>query len=236
MSENTPYKYLDFHVWGDYALFSNPITSLSGELCSYQVPTFSALRGITESIYWKPTISWRPVSVRIMNPFRFEARSRKLPNYYGPGCDLGYRTYLKDVSYQVRVALNWSLDENYKEDRNFAKHMESARRWTERGGRMPIVLGTSDCTGYVEPCTFGSGAGYYDGIDMSMGLMFHSHTYPNQAYNKATTKKLTTNMWNCDMNNGIITFPDPKDCPIHRVLHDAKPIWVKPKQIETQTE
>ena len=204
MSENTPYKYLDFHVWGDYALFSNPITSLSGELCSYQVPTFSALRGITESIYWKPTISWRPVSVRIMNPIRFEARSRKLPNYYGPGCDLGYRTYLKDVSYQVRVALNWSLDENYKEDR--------------------------------KPCTFGSGAGYYDGIDMSMGLMFHSHTYPNQAYNKATTKKLTTNMWNCDMNNGIITFPDPKDCPIHRVLHDAKPIWVKPKQIETQTE
>ena len=101
---------------------------------------------------------------------------------------------------------------------------------------MPIVLGTSDCTGYVEPCTFGSGAGYYDGIDMSMGLMFHSHTYPNQAYNKATTKKLTTNMWNCDMNNGIITFPDPKNCPIHRVLHDAKPIWVKPKQIETQTE
>lgn len=92
MSENTPYKYLDFHVWGDYALFSNPITSLSGELCSYQVPTFSALRGITESIYWKPTISWRPVSVRIMNPIRFEARSRKLPNYYGPGCDLGYRT------------------------------------------------------------------------------------------------------------------------------------------------
>ena len=111
MSENTPYKYLDFHVWGDYALFSNPITSLSGELCSYQVPTFSALRGITESIYWKPTISWRPISVRIMNPIRFEARSRKLPNYYGPGCDLGYRTYLKDVSYQVRVALNWSLDE-----------------------------------------------------------------------------------------------------------------------------
>ena len=234
MSTNTPYEALDFHVWGDYALFTDPMTSLSGELCSYQIPTFSALRGIAESIYWKPTISWRPVAVRIMNPIRFEARAKKLPNFYTTGCDLGYRTYLRNVSYQVRVALEWSNDTRYEEDRNFAKHINSARRWLKRGGRMPIVLGTSDCMGFVEPCDFESHAGYYDDIDMSMGIMFHSHTYANQAYNKETTGKLTTNMWACDMHNGIVTFPEAKDCPIHRILHDAKPIWVNPSHLPDQ--
>ena len=47
-----------YRLWGKFAMFTDPITRLGGEKCSYQVPTYQALKGITESIYWKPTLVW----------------------------------------------------------------------------------------------------------------------------------------------------------------------------------
>jgi CRISPR-associated protein Cas5d len=49
---------VEFVVYGKYALFSDPITRVGGEKFSYQVPTYQALKGILESIYWKPTLIW----------------------------------------------------------------------------------------------------------------------------------------------------------------------------------
>ena len=45
-----------FEVFGDYALFSDPVMRVGGEKASYQIPTYEALKGILHSIYWKPTI------------------------------------------------------------------------------------------------------------------------------------------------------------------------------------
>ena len=45
-----------FRVWGNEALFTDPLTKVGGEKFSYPVPTYQALKGITESIYWKPTL------------------------------------------------------------------------------------------------------------------------------------------------------------------------------------
>ena len=42
---------VEFQVTGDYALFSDPIMRLGGEKCSYQVPTYEALKGILSSVY-----------------------------------------------------------------------------------------------------------------------------------------------------------------------------------------
>ena len=50
---------VEFEVFGDYALFSDPLMRLGGEKCSYQVPTYEALKGILSSVYWKPTFIWR---------------------------------------------------------------------------------------------------------------------------------------------------------------------------------
>lgn len=35
---------VEFEVFGDYALFSDPLMRLGGEKCSYQVPTYEALK------------------------------------------------------------------------------------------------------------------------------------------------------------------------------------------------
>ena len=46
------------------------ILRLGGEKCSYQVPTYEALKGILSSVYWKPTFIWRILDVRVMNPIQ----------------------------------------------------------------------------------------------------------------------------------------------------------------------
>ena len=46
---------IEFKVWGRHALFTDPLTRIGGEKCSYHVPTYEALKGIAKSIYWKPT-------------------------------------------------------------------------------------------------------------------------------------------------------------------------------------
>ena len=36
---------ITFEVWGDYALFSDPIMRVGGEKCTMQIPTYEALKG-----------------------------------------------------------------------------------------------------------------------------------------------------------------------------------------------
>ena len=46
---------VEFEVYGNYALFSDPIMRVGGEKCSYQVPTYEALKGILISVITEVT-------------------------------------------------------------------------------------------------------------------------------------------------------------------------------------
>jgi len=37
---------ISFRLWGKYALFTDPITKVGGEKCSYQLPTYEAIKGV----------------------------------------------------------------------------------------------------------------------------------------------------------------------------------------------
>lgn len=74
---------IEYRLWGIRALFTDPITKVGGEKYTYPVPTYQAIKGITESIYWKPTIEWHVDKIRIMKPIRNESVNVKLVNY-GP--------------------------------------------------------------------------------------------------------------------------------------------------------
>ena len=65
---------IEFEVYGSYALFSDPVLRVGGEKTSYHIPTYEALKGITESIYWKPTFKWVIDAVRVMNKIQTESR------------------------------------------------------------------------------------------------------------------------------------------------------------------
>lgn len=212
---------VEFEVYGDYALFSDPVTRVGGEKLSYQVPTYEALKGILSSIYWKPTLIWEILEVRIMKQIQTETKGIRPIHYASKGNDLSYYTYLKDCGYQVRAKFVWN--ENREElcaDRDENKHHNIARRMIEKGGRRDIFLGTRECQGYVRPCVFGEGNGAYDHVpEIDFGIMYHGITYADEAYDNDTRGRMTVNLWHSVMRNGIIKFVKPKEC-IHRSIRE----------------
>ena len=210
---------VEFEVTGDYGLFSDPILRIGGEKCSYQIPTYEALKGILSSVYWKPTFIWRIMDVRIMNPIQTEVKGIR-PIKYSGGNDLAFYTYLKNCRYQVRACFDWNDNRlDLVQDRNENKHHRIAQRMIEKGGRRDVFLGTRECQGYVEPCEFGSGTGAYDSLpELSFGLMYHGITYPDEAYSAETQGQMTARFWKPVMKNGVIHFLQPEECPYQKPL------------------
>ncbi len=215
-------KSIEFKVWGRFALFTDPLTKIGGEKCSYHLPTYEALKGIAKSIYWKPTIIWVIDEVRIMKRIRTQTKGTK-PLEYGGGNTLAIYTFLSDVEYQVKAHFEWNMHRpELADDRNEAKHHIVAKRMLERGGRQDIFLGTRDCQGYVEPCQFGSGTGEYDQAgELGYALMFHGFDYPDET-GDAT---LYSRFWQPTVVNGVIRFTRPEDCKIRKPV---RTMTVKP--------
>lgn len=201
---------IEYCVWGKYALFSDPITRMGGEKCSYMIPTYQALKGITESIYWKPSIIWIIDDVRIMNPIRTESKNIRPISYSQPKNTLSVYTYLADAAYQVRA--HFMFNENRRdelgEDFNENKHHNIARRMVKKGGRRDIFLGTRECQGYVEPCIFGEGTGFYDNREeLEFGVMFHGFDYPDETGENVFNARF----WRPKMEGGVIHFLRPEE-------------------------
>ena len=226
---NTPKNTIEFRTWGRFALFTDPLTRVGGEKCSYHIPTYEALKGIAKSIYWKPTFIWIIDSVRLMKRIRTQTKGTK-PLKYSGGHDLAIYTFLTgerdeqgipSVEYQVRAHFEWNKHrQELARDRIDGKHFQIAQRSLERGGRQDIFLGTRDCQGYVEPCEFGSGSSAYDGDGtFDFGLMFHSFNYPDETGEKT----LSVNFWRPQMRDGVIEFPRPESCSIKKIIHAMSP-------------
>ncbi len=206
---------VEFKVWGKYALFTDPLTKIGGEKCSYQIPTYEALKGIISSVYWKPTIIWIIDKVRVMNRIKTQTRSAK-PIKYSGGNDLSIYTYLADVEYQVQAHFEWNMHrEDMAKDRNENKHYFIAKRMIERGGRRDIFLGTRECQGYVEECVFGKGKSFYDNYgELSFDLMFHGFDYPDEI----GKDEYYSRFWRANMKDGIIEFIKPEECTIRKFV------------------
>lgn len=211
---------ISFRLWGRYALFTDPVTKTGGEKCSYHVPTYEAIKGVLKSIYWKPTIIWHVDKLRVMKPLQTQTKGTK-PLVWGGGNSLAIYTFLHDVEYQVKAHFEWN--ENRPElakDRIDGKHFSMAKRFLERGGRQDIFLGTRDCQGYVEPCEFGEGTGYYDNIpELGFGLMFHGFDYPDET----GRNELVSRLWRATMYKGILTFPRPEGCEARKLVRSMYP-------------
>lgn len=205
---------ITFKVSGRYALFTDPVTRVGGEKCSYHLPTYEAVKGVIKSIYWKPTLIWVVDRVRVMQPLRTQTKGTKPIKYQAAGNDLAIYTFLRDVEYQVEAHFEWNEHRpELAADRNPQKHLSIAQRMIERGGRQDIFLGTRDCQGYVEPCDFGTGAGAYDAIEeLGFGVMFHGFDYPDET----GRDELQSRFWHATLRHGILDFPNPEGCSIRR--------------------
>lgn len=211
---------IDFKVTGRFALFTDPLTKIGGEKCSYHIPTYESLKGVAKSAYWKPTFVWVIDKVRIMRRIRTQSKSMK-PLVFSGGNSLAIYTYLADVEYQVQAHFEWNMyRSDLADDRDTDKHWHVARRMVEKGGRQDIFLGTRECQGYVEPCTFGEGKGEYDGCgELAYGLMFHGFDYPDEA----GVNELHSRFWRPIMMDGVVTFPKPDDCTVRKFVREMVP-------------
>lgn len=214
---------VEFELFGDYALFSDPVMRVGGEKCTLQIPTYEALKGALESAYWKPTIVWVIDSVRVMNPIQTAVKGIRRMKYE-KGNDLSYYTYLKNCRYQVRAHFEWNMNRpELAADRNENKHHNIAKRMIEHGGRRDIFLGARECQGYIVPCVFGSGKGYYDDTpELAFGLTYHGLTYADEAYSDQTEDKMTVRFWYPVMRNGVLEFVRPEDCSIIRTVREME--------------
>jgi CRISPR-associated protein Cas5d len=216
MNLATPKNSISYEVWGRHALFTDPLTRAGGEKCSYHIPTYEAIKGITESIYWKPSFVWAVDKVRLMRAVRTEAKNIK-PINMGGGNTLATYTYLADVRYQVLAHFEWNPHrQDLKADQVDGKHWQIAKRMLNKGGRRDIFLGTRECQGYVQPCEFGAGESeHHQTGELSYGLMFHGFDYPD------TTGKneLHARFWHAKVNSqSVIEYPRPDDPGLTRKL------------------
>lgn len=211
---------VEFEVFGDYALFTNPLTRMGGEKSTYPVPTFQSLKGIIESVYWKPSILFIIDSVRIMNPIQMESKGIR-PINYGGGNTLANYTYLRKVHYKVKVHFIFNPHRpELKHDHNENKHYSILKRSLKAGGRRDIFLGSRECQGYVEPTKFDEGKGFYDdSVDMHLGTMVHGFNYPDESGGD----QLETRLWNPVMKKGVIEFIKPEECDIVRPISNFDP-------------
>ncbi len=215
-----PKNSVSFKVYGRYALFTDPVTKIGGEKCSYHLPTYEAIKGVLKSIYWKPTFIWYVDKVRVMKKLRTQTKGTK-PLVWSGGNSLAIYTFLHDVEYQVEAHFEWNEHRpELSKDRIDGKHFAIAKRSIEKGGRQDIFLGTRDCQAYVESCEFGEGKGAYDDInELEFGLMFHGFDYPDE-----TGKgELCSRFWNATMKKGILEFLRPEACTVNRFIRPMLP-------------
>lgn len=208
-------------VYGDYALFTDPMSKGGGEKFTYQVPTYQAIKGIVEACYWKPTFYYVIESIKIINPIKTETKGILAPMKDGKK-DLNYYTYLKDVEYLVKYHFRWNDNRKDLEyDRNEKKHEQILLRSMKRGGRRDVFLGTRECIGHIEWIRkedFQKSNSCYECESISLGIMFHSFTYPDEAYDEESQNSLTSNFYPITMKDGRIDFVEPAECAIKHNL------------------
>lgn len=224
---------IEFELYGSYALFTDPLTKMGGEKMTYNVPTYQALKGIVESVYWKPTLLMVVDEIRVMNPIKMESKGIR-PIEYGGGNTLANYTYLKDVRYQVRAHFIFNPHRpDLAFDRNEFKHHNILKRSLNVGGRRDIFLGARECQGYVEPCEFGSGKGFYDNYgEIHLGTMVHGINYPDET----GRNEMEVRIWNPVIKDGFIKFLRPDECTHVRKLADMEPKVFDKSNVEPSDE
>lgn len=209
---------IEFEVYGNCALFTDPLTKIGGEKMSYQIPTYQSLKGITESIYWKPTLIWVIDEVRVMNSIQTESRGIR-PIEYGGGNTLTYYTYLHNPRYQVKAHFIFnSHREDLIDDRDEHKHHNIAKRAVSVGGRRDIFLDPENAKAMLNLVYMEKEQGFTMIMTekISFGVMVHGINYPDET----GKSEMETRLWKPTMNKGVITFIRPDECTLIRQTGD----------------
>lgn len=150
-------------VWGDRACFS----CMKTERFSYPVPTPAAIRGIFESIFYKPEFKWQPVRTAIKKPIQYDEilknelkESKVNRNNAKTGVLIGdQRTqrltcFLKQVEYVFEVKITNILTNNFWNN-TYEKFREMFESTLDKGqSYCQPFLGQREFVAYFEKSSF----------------------------------------------------------------------------------
>lgn len=208
---------LSFRCRGPLAIFSRP--ELKTERFTYPVPTPSALRGIVESILWKPAIQYRVEKIAVLAPIRYQSFRRNEVNNkaVAPSAavienggaapflmadeDRAQRNTvaLRDVDYLVQV--RFVMTSRADSTDNITKFVEMFERRLRRGQHFQQpFLGCRECVAEVTPV---DDAPQPIQESADFGLMLWDIDY-NTAKGRASN---TPVFYWAKMDNGIIHVP-----------------------------
>lgn len=206
---------IKLHAWGDRACFTRP--EMKVERVSYDVPTPSAVRGILEAIYWKPSIRWQIDKIHVIKPIKFENMRRnelgsKLPpsaikkamkdgvspvqNIIETDRQQRAALILRDVEYVFEAHFEFTSDN----DKNEGKHLDMFNRRAKTGQCFH-----QPCFGCREfPVNFELLEGEFPESQLSgakdLGFMLYDMDYSDK-------KNINPMFFRAEMNDGIIKIP-----------------------------
>ena len=180
--------------WGPMACFTRP--EMKTERVSYDVPTPSAARGMIESVYYHPGMSWKIDRIWVLNPIQFtnvrrnEVKSKILassimqeanggaPSRIVTAQDIQQRAalMLKDVHYVIEA--HFEMTDKASATDNPGKFQDIIKRRLRKGAcySMPY-LGCRECTAHF---------GLWEGGDVpaidetrDLGFMLYDMDYSN---------------------------------------------------------
>ena len=202
ISSNYEFK---LQLWGRYACFTRP--ELKSERYSYEIPTYSALRNIIQSIYWKPEIEIEIKSCAVLNPIKkVSVRTNNIKSKVVYGSAKQGKTIdmesdrtqrnaiiLKDVAYLVR----FSIQAKPEDQASIHKHLDIMGRRIRKGQcfQQPYF----GCREYI--AHFSEPTGDETPIQESIpfGLMLHDFDWSDPAKPKPIFKNIV-------MRNGVIDY------------------------------
>lgn len=210
----TKSKSFSVDISGPLAMFGTPTSKQNCEMISYPMPTYSALCGMMNHIYYRPGIKWEIEQCRVMNKIQYQDIRIKTPHYREKSVRESNRVrifnyaYLSGVRYQINA--HYVIDQEFVNDTHgFCAfvHDEGIIKAIEYGPEKIVSLGKSN-TGMavVRPCDWGEGNSYYDGSrDSAPVYMFHNFRFDGKDW-----ERRISNVGFCwqKMINGIIDFND----------------------------
>lgn len=206
---------LEVRVWGPLACFTRP--EMKVERVSYPVMTPSAARGVLESIFWKPEVSWRVVEIVVVSPVRYFSILRNEVNNrqsvqsargwearghggYDATADRSQRhtLALRDVDYVIRAEMQ--LRPHATDD--IAKYRDQFRRRVREGRcfSTPYLGCREFAASFAEPS--GTERPIAESLDIGMMLL-------QIDYVPGSSGRGTPTFFEAALDNGILRVPPP---------------------------
>jgi CRISPR-associated protein Cas5d len=214
-------------VWGPYACFSRP--ELKTERVSFDVMTPSAARGILDSIYYHPGLTWRIDRIYVLNPIAFTGvrrnevkskvsadtalsamRSGKGDLFISSSADIQQRAslILRDVHYVIQA--HFDMTDKAAPGDNPGKFSDIMHRRLENGKCFHNpCFGCREFPAFFREWGAGEIVTAYPDEDRELGLMLYDLDYSNPL-------DIRPMFFRARLEKGVLNVPAPDSAEVLR--------------------